>query len=1005
MQNKGLIRLFAILLALICVYQLTFTFKAKQVEKAALDYAHGNPQLETYYLDSVAGEPVFNFLGVRKYTYREVKEYEMNLGLDLKGGMNVTLEISVKDLIRSLANNSKDSTFNAALKLATQLQKNSQDDYVTLFGKAFEQIDPNAKLAAIFNTVDLRDKVNYNSTNAQVLQVIRKETDNAIDNAFNILRTRIDRFGVAQPNIQQLQTKGRILIELPGVKDAERVRKLLQGTASLEFWETWENSEVYPYLLQANQRLREMNETGENTVDQNAAKTETKTETAKPEGEKAEAKKDTTGTGLLNELDKAQNKDSLAAGSAADIAKNFPLFSVLSPNTSRDGQLFRGPVVGYAHFKDTARVDQYLKMPQIRSIFPRNMIFRWTAKSMDKENNYYQLVALKVTNRDGKAPLTGDAVADARQEFGQNRATSEISMTMNSEGAKTWARLTRENVGKSIAIVLDGLVQSFPTVQGEITGGRSSITGNFTVNEAKDLANMLKSGKMPAPAHIVQEEIVGPTLGKESIRSGMWSFVIAFVLILIYMLFFYSGSAGGVANVALVANLFYIIGILASLGAVLTLPGIAGIVLTIGMSVDANVLIYERVQEELKAGKGMKLAIQDGYRNAYSAIIDGQVTTLLTGVVLFLFGSGPIKGFATTLIIGILTSMFTAIFITRLIFERWLAKDRKISFVSKFTADWLRNADIKFLDKRKIFYAVSGTMIAIALFALIFKGLNYGIDFKGGRTYVVRFEQPVPVEKVMNSLTPEFGSAPEVKTFGENNQLRITTDYRIDETGDNVDTDIEAKLYDGLKSYLPANTSETKFLSDYRMSSQKVGPTISDDIRKDALISIFFALVIIFLYVLIRFRQWQYSLGAVAALAHDTFIVVGMFALFDGWFSFSLEVDQAFIAAILTVLGYSINDTVVVFDRIREYLHLHPKHDRKDVMDSAINSTLRRTFSTSLSTFVVLLAIFLFGGTSIKGFTFALMMGVVVGTYSSVFIATPIVYDTVKRIKGKKDKL
>jgi len=1003
MQNKGLIRLFAILLALICVYQLTFTFKAKQVEKDALEYANGNPQRETYYLDSVAGQPVFNFLGIRKYTYREVKEYEMNLGLDLKGGMNVTLEISVPDLIRSLANYSKDSTFNAALKMAEERQKNSQEDFVTLFGQSFEKIDPNGRLAAIFNTVDLRDKVNYNSTNAQVLQVIRKETDSAIDNAFNILRNRIDRFGVAQPNIQKLQTEGRILIELPGVKDADRVRKLLEGTAKLEFWETWENSKVYPYLLKANQRLREMNETGENTVAQDTTQ-KTETAEAKPESKTAEAKKDTTGTGLLNELDKAQSKDSLAASSAADIAKNFPLFSVLSPNTSRDGQLFRGPVVGYAHFKDTARVDKYLKMPQIRSIFPRNMMFRWTAKPMDKEGNYYQLVALKVTNRDGKAPLTGDVITDARQEFGQNRATSEVTMTMNSEGAKTWARLTRENVGKSIAIVLDGLVQSFPTVQGEITGGRSSITGNFSVNEAKDLANMLKSGKMPAPAHIVQEEIVGPTLGKESIRSGMWSFAIAFVLILLYMLFFYSGSAGMVANVALIANLFYIIGILASLGAVLTLPGIAGIVLTIGMSVDANVLIYERVQEELKAGKGMKLAIQDGYRNAYSAIIDGQVTTLLTGIVLYLFGSGPIKGFATTLIIGILTSMFTAIFITRLIFERWLAKDRKIKFVASMTAEWLRNPTIKFLDKRKIFYGVSGTMIAIALFALIFKGLNYGIDFKGGRTYVVRFEHPVQVEKVMNALTPEFGSAPEVKTFGGDNQVRITTDYRIDEDGNNVDADIEAKLYDGVKSFLPANTSEKEFLSNYRMSSQKVGPTISDDIRKDALISIFFALVIIFLYILIRFRQWQYSLGAIVALAHDSFIVLGMFALFDGWLPFSLEVDQAFIAAILTVLGYSINDTVVVFDRIREYIHLHPKHDRKDVMDSAINSTLRRTFSTSLSTFVVLLAIFLFGGTSIKGFTFALMMGVVVGTYSSVFIATPIVFDTVKRIANKKGK-
>jgi SecD/SecF fusion protein len=645
-----------------------------------------------------------------------------------------------------------------------------------------------------------------------------------------------------------------------------------------------------------------------------------------------------------------------------------------------------------------------MRMEQIKSIFPRNMIFRWGANAVDEDGNFFQLFALKVTSRDGQAPLDGDVVTDARQGFGQNRATSVVNMSMNAEGAKIWARMTRENVGKQVAIVLDDYVQSAPNVQSEIPSGRTEITGQYSVNEAKDLANMLKSGKMPAPAIIVSEDVVGPTLGKESIESGLWSFVIAFILILGYMFFFYSGRSGTVANIALITNLFFIIGILASLGAVLTLPGIAGIVLTIGMSVDANVLIYERIQEEIKAGKGIKLAIKDGYQNAYSAIIDGQLTTLLTGIVLYLFGSGPIKGFATTLIIGILTSLFCAIFITRLIFERWLEKDRKITFVTSFTKNWLRNAQIKFLEKRKIAYFISGTMIVVSILVLSFKGLNYSIDFKGGRTYVVRLAQAVQVADAAKSLSAEFGSTPEVSTFGGDNQIRITTDYRIEEDGTTVDVDIESKLYSGLKNYIGSDVSKEKFLSDYRMSSQKVGPTISDDIRKDAVISIFFALLIIFLYILIRFRTWQYGVGAIAALAHDSIIVIGIFALLDGVLPFSLEADQAFIAAILTVLGYSINDTVVVFDRIREYLHLHPKQERINVVDSALNSTLRRTFSTSLSTLIVLLAIFIFGGTSIRGFVFALLIGVVVGTYSSLFIASPIAFDTAKKADKIIDK-
>jgi SecD/SecF fusion protein len=630
------------------------------------------------------------------------------------------------------------------------------------------------------------------------------------------------------------------------------------------------------------------------------------------------------------------------------------------------------------------------------------MMFRWTAKPVDEAGNYYRLIALKVTSRDGRAPLDGGVITDARQDFDQMGSNPEVAMSMNAEGAKTWQRMTKENIGKSIAIVLDDYVRSFPTVQNEISGGRSSITGLESIEEAKDLANVLKSGKMPAPARIVEEQIVGPSLGRESINAGMYSFLVAFVMVLAYMLFFYSKKAGLSANVALLANLFFLFGILASLGAVLTLPGIAGIVLTMGMAVDANVIIYERVQEELRAGKGIKLAIADGYKNAYSAIIDGQVTTFLTGVVLYVFGSGPIKGFATTLMVGIATSLFTAIFLTRLIFEWQLSHNRKITFTAKITENWLASPKIKFLEKRKVAYIISGSLIAISLISFVVRGFNFGVDFQGGRTYTVRFDQDVKVADVQSALAVEFGSAPEVKTFGSDNQVRIVTKYKIDDLSDNVDNAVEQALYNGLKNggFL-GDVSYEKFIEDYRMSSQKVGPTISDDIKKDAIIAIVFALLIIFLYIMVRFSNWKYGLGGVVSLAHDAIITLGFFSVFHGILPFSLEIDQAFIAAILTVIGYSINDTVIVYDRIREYLKLYPKRELDDNMNHAMNSTLRRTMNTSLTTLVVLLVIFIFGGANLRGFIFALLIGIGIGTYSSIFVASPVVYEAINKFRKK----
>jgi len=993
MENKGLVRVFAILIGLICVYQLSFTYFASKVEKDAKEYAKGDKQRELAYLDSMSSEVAYNLLGLKKYTFKEVKELQLGLGLDLQGGMNVTLEVSVVDLVKSLSNFSKDSTFNAAIRLAVEKQRSSQDDFVTLFGKSFEELTPNGKLASIFNTLELKDQIKYNSTNKEVLDVLRKETKVAIDNSFNIIRTRIDRFGVAQPNIQQLQTAGRILVELPGIDDPKRVRKLLQGTANLEFWETYDNSEVLPYLGQANQKLVEIQSIQTQVVPTSTADTT--------------AKDATTGTAnsLLSELDKKAKTDSTGVSKDADNARQIPLFSVLQPMMTQQGQPYAGAAVGTAHFKDTATINKYLKMDQIKALMPRNLTFKWTAKAIDKEEKFFNLIAIKVTSRDGRAPLEGDVITDARQDYTDMGSQPEVSMSMNSEGAKIWARLTKENVGKSIAIVLDGYVRSYPNVTGEITGGRSSITGLESIEEANDLANILKSGKMPAPAVIIAEDVVGPSLGREAISSGMWSFFVAFLLILGYMLFFYSKKAGMASNVALLVNMFFLIGILASIGAVLTLPGIAGIVLTLGMAVDANVLIYERVEEEMMAGKSVKLAIHDGFSNAYSAIIDGQVTTLLTGVVLYFFGSGPVKGFATTLIIGILTSLFTSIFIPRLIFERQLKKNKKITFTTNFTKNWLRFTKFPFLAKRKISYFVSGALVLISFISFAFHGFQLGIDFKGGRTYVVNFDKDVKVHDVQDALAVAFNHTPEVKTYGNANTVRITTTYKIDNLSADTDNQVEEEMFQGLKKAgFIGDISMDTFTRLNLKSSQKVGPTISDDIAKTAIIAVLLSLVMIFVYVAIRFKNWQYGLGGLLSLAHDAIITLGVFSIFYEFSPFSMEIDQGFIAAILTVIGFSINDTVVVYDRIREYTHLYPKRTLADNMDHAMNTTLRRSFSTNLTVLITLLVIFIFGGTSMQGFTFALLIGCSIGSYSTVLIAAPMVYDTIIKVK-KVDKL
>jgi len=997
MQNKGLIRIFAVALTLVCLFYLSFTVVTSTYNKKAKEYAAGDKQKEYQYLDSIANEKVW--LGA--YTLKECREKEINLGLDLKGGMNVTLEVSVSDIIRSLSGYNTSPNFTKALQLATERQKtNSQVQYLDLFVQAYKELDPNAKLSTVFSTFELKEKISLNTSNEDVISVLESEIDGAISNSFNVLRTRIDRFGVVQPNIQRDNNNtGRILIELPGIKEPERVRKLLQGSANLEFWETYELSEIYSNLADANKILA--------TIGNAPAVVDTTNVAAQPAAAPVAAPK---AVSAADSLKAALAKKPVAKTDSAKMNEEFkkenPLFARLQPNI-QNGQIGRGPVVGMAHSKDTAQINAYLATKQVKEVLPRDLQMRWTVKAIDEGGEIFQLIAIKVTSRDGRAPLEGDVITDARADFSQTSAYANVSMTMDQEGSKTWARMTKDNIGKSIAISLDGYIYSFPTVNTEISGGSSQITGNFTVEEAKDLANTLNSGKMPAPARIVQEDIVGPSLGQEAINSGFISFLIAFLLVLIYMVVYYGKVPGLIADTALFVNIFFLIGILASFSAVLTLPGIAGIVLTLGMAVDGNVIIYERIREELRSGKTMKKSIEEGFKNAISAIVDGQVTTLITGIVLAIFGTGPIKGFANTLIIGIITSFITSVFLTRLMLEMYASKEKakELPFSTKLTEKWWLNAKLNFLGGRRIAYTISGVLIAISLISFATNGLNLGVDFSGGRNYLVRFDNTVKTDEVRSLLAKSFdGTSVQVITIGSDNQVRISTKFKIDDNSETIDDEIEGRLYNGLKPLIKNNVSKDDFVANYIQSSQKVGPTIADDIKTAAIWAILFAIIAIGLYIFIRFREFGYAMGATTALAHDALITIGMFSLGYKFMPFSMEIDQSFIAAILTVVGYSVNDTVIIFDRIRENVNLYPKRDRMQSMNEAINSTLGRTFSTSMTTLVVLFAIFIFGGETIRGFIFAMLFGILIGTYSSVFVASPITYEFYKR-KQKKAEL
>jgi len=985
MQNKAAIIILAVALGLVSIYQLSFTLATYKVNKDAKEYAKGDLVKETHYIDSISTltKEQWSFLG---NTFKEVQKKELNLGLDLKGGMNVILEVSVQDILKALSNYSTDKTFTSALVRAKELQTQSQADFLTLFGRAFQEIDPNAKLAAIFNTVDLRDKINFNSTNEEVLDVLNDEVTASIENAFEILRTRIDRFGVVQPNITQLATKGRILIELPGQTDPQRVRELLQGTANLEFWETYENAEVIGYLAAANDLLKEIQV---NTQKKQEAPVQPEqgapADTAKKEDQS-----------LLDLIAKDTAKAAEPA-TREEFAVQNPLFGILNPRVNAQGEPLSSSMVGLALGIDTAKVNAYLKMNQVKALFPRDLRFAWSQNPYryDPTETLYELHALKITTRDGRPPLDGNVITSARPTSGITGSEVKVDMTMNAEGAKTWQRMTRENINRCIAVVLDGYVRSFPVVINEISAGSTEITGDFTIEEADDLANILKSGKLPAPATIISDTIVGPTLGKEAINSGLISFIISFFIVLLYMIFYYSRSAGTIADIGMVVNVFLMMGVLASLGSVLTLPGIAGIILTMGMSVDANVLIYERIREEQRAGKGVKLAIADGYKGALSAIMDSNLTTLLTGIILYIFGTGPIKGFATTLVIGIITSLFSAIWITRLIYEYLLKRNANLTFSIKLTANILKDTNIDFIGKRKIFYGVSIAITLIGIGSLFVRGLNQGIDFTGGRTYVIRFDQPVKTEDIAKNLAPYFGDAPLVVTFGNDRQVRITTKYKINETG--VDNEIETALYSGLADMLGPDVTKEKFLAEYRMNSETVGPTVASDIKRKAVWAVGFALVIMFLYIFMRFRNWQFGLGAIVAVFHDTTIVIGIYSLLWGILPFTMEIDQSFIAAILTVIGYSVNDTVVVFDRLREFIPLHRKRPVKEVLNMAMNDTLSRTLNTGMTSILVLTAMFFFGGATIRGFLFAMVIGIIIGTYSSIFVATSLVYDTTRK--------
>ncbi len=1044
MQNKGFIKVFSVLMALACIFYLSFTWKTRNVEqeaeqyaeqmvqspiyqKLAKEYSHNNPSayasfidsvkahITDKYLDSIKKTPVYDIL-ITSYTYEDIKRRELNLGLDLKGGMNVTLEVSVPDIIRALTNGSQDPAFNKALQEAqAKFGKVNNDDFITLFYKEYQKINPTGRLAPLFQIPENKGKIDYNASNDDLIKFLRARVDESIGNAEKTLRSRIDRFGVTQPNIRSLGNTGRILVELPGVKDKARVRELLQGTANLEFWETYENAEIAPYLEKANDKVRQLLDTTSTKVDTAAV---AKVDTVKVVNKKEEK----IATGKKEKKDTAQKKsDSTIKPAAApqqpkqdtayqNATKKYPLFSQISPlkpNVYSDGKQYYfapGSVVGLAFKNDTAKVNAWLNNPKVRSLFPSKLKFMWSAKPkmMDKDKGIeaFELHAIKITDKNGKAALYGDIITDARKDFDQRSGGHPyISMTMNSDAAKKWQLLTRSNKpegnkqGRCIAVVMDNLVFSAPRVQSEISGGQSQITGDFTPEEADALVAILSAGKLPAPARIVEENIVGPTLGQEAIQAGLYSFVIALIVILVFMVLYYN-KAGIVADIALILNMFFIMGILTSLGAVLTLPGIAGIVLTIGLAVDANILIFERVREELSLGKAISQAIKEGYKHAMSSIIDSNATLALLAIILMTFGSGPVQGFATTLLIGIGSSLFTAVLVSRLVFEWMLKKKQDVTFDNNFTRNAFKNVHFKFVERRKLYYIFSSVIIVLGI-VFYFKngGFNLGVDFKGGRTYSIRFEKDINTEEIKSSLSKAFHEAPEVKTIGSANQVKITTTYRVDDNSPTADQETEETLNKGL------STMGVKYEI---MQQQKVGPTIATDIVYGAYGAILFSCIVMFIYIVIRFKKWQYGMGSVIALFHDVLVVLSCYTIFDKILPFSLEIGQDFIAAILTVMGYTMTETVVVFDRIREKLTETGKTDmqgqeRINLINYALNSTLSRTILTSLTVFFVLVVIFIWGGESIRGFIFALLIGRIIGTYSSLCISTPIVVDFEKK--------
>ncbi|MBQ3742991.1 MAG: protein translocase subunit SecDF [Bacteroidales bacterium] len=1011
MQSKGAITLVAILIGLACLFQLSFTAataiqesKAAKAAAKVVEEVQQSPSFaevsefnRAFYLDSVnsaANKQYLDSIANKKvyfnYTYKNVKEKELNLGLDLKGGMNIVLQLDLAELVRSCAREKTTEEFNKAMALAAERADQTHEDFISLFAQAWDEVAPGKRLSFDIDLDKLSGDVKNKSraTNEEIISLLKEEAKSAIDNSYQVVERRVNQFGVAQPNIQKVAGTGRILVELPGVKEPERVRKLLQGTASLEFWETYTSQELQPYLQELNETVRMQLEALEGTEAEE-----------QPAVEQPKAASDTSSL----EAELAASADETNDANRELLMKANPLFSRLQPLGGNSALL------GIAHYRDTAQINAWINAN--RTLFPGDFVPAWSFKAFDGEgvqpDTYFELVALK--SHVGKGPaLDGKYISSANVNYNQMTGAPEVSMTMNSKGAIEWENITGENVGRQIAIVMDGQVYSYPNVQNKISGGNSSISGNFTQTDADDLANVLKSGKLSTPARIVQEQVVGPSLGSESIRHGLISFVIAFILVLIYMVIFYR-KAGVAADIALLCNVLFLFGALASFGTVFTLSGIAGLVLTMGMAVDANVIIYERIKEELNAGKALRLAISDGYKNAYSAILDGQITTILTGIILYLFGSGTIKGFAAVLVIGIITSVFTSIFITRLIFEARLKRNKDITFASEWSSRFLKNTHIDFLGMRKKTYLISGIVCLICLAFIFTKGFSLGVDFSGGRTYTVRFDQPVTPEQVRAALLDEFQESSEVKQFGGTSQMRITTKYMVNDKSDATDRLIEGKLYNALKGFYANPVTLEGFTSTLEnpngiISSDRVDASIASEVRRDAVIAVILALIVIFGYIAFRFKNWTWGFGGVSSLIHNSIIVIGFYSIFSGVLPFTLDVDQTFIAAVLTIIGYSINDNVVIFDRIREYRTLFPKRPLDQNINEALNATLSRTINTSVSTLLVLLAIAFFGGESIRGFSVSLALGVLVGTYASIFIGTPIMYDLNRRKIAKAEK-